>query len=170
MTYHGTIGTWGWSAAVVTVFRIHSHSPLALTIGTFASVVTIAAVVAAVCWWRRGHPLDLASAAICALLVTTASFGGQYLLWPAPTLLARPPKRAWWYHASVSAWSILALGALGIPGHHYRLSNTALMMASILVVPAIIWAMPWQRRTAAPALPLADVPRPGEPLASADGV
>ena len=163
LTYHGTIGTWGWSAAVVNIFRIHWYSPLGLAIGTVASLVALAAVLGAAWWWRRGHPLDLASAIICAFLVTTASFGGQFLLWPAPTLLARPPKRAWWYHTSVNVWSILALGILAFPGHTRHIANTALTEASLLVVPAIIGAMPWQRRSASRAAPAPRVPRPRVP-------
>jgi hypothetical protein len=148
LTYHGTIGTWGWSAVVVRFLHLHWYSPLAVTLGTVGALLTLAAVLAAVWWWRRAHPLDLASVAPCALLATTASFGGQYLLWPVPTLLARPPKRVWWYHVSINAWSIIALANIALPGHFRHPATAYLTLASLLVVPAIIAALPWERRAA----------------------
>lgn len=148
LTYHATSGTWGWSAVVGFVYRLHWYSPASRLIGTVGSLVTLAAVVAAVWWWRRAHPLDLASVAPCALLATTASFGSQYLMWPVASLLARPPKRAWWFHASVNTWSIVLIELPAFPGYLGHPADRYLTMASLLVILAIIVAMPWDRRTA----------------------
>ena len=151
LTYHPAVGDWGWSAVVADFYRLHWYSPAAITIGTVGSLVTLGAVVAAVWWWRRAHPLDLASVAPCAMIATTASFGSQYLLWPVPFLLARPPKRAWLYHASVSAWTIIGLAESALPRHLRHPAYMIFIMASLLVVPAIVAAMPWERRNALPA-------------------
>jgi hypothetical protein len=151
LTYHATTGTWGWSAVVANLYHLHWYSPASVTIGTVGSVVTLAAVVAAVWWWRRAHPLDLASVVPCALLATTASFGSQYLMWPAPTLLTRPPRRAWWFHASVSTWSIVLLVLPALPSHLGHQPARYVTWASLLVIPAIVAAMPWERRIALPA-------------------
>jgi Glycosyltransferase family 87 len=186
LTYHSTTGQWGWSAVVVDFYRLHWYSQTAITIGTVGALLTLAAVVAAVWWWRRAHPLDLASVAPCALLATTASFGAQYLLWPVPFLLARPPRRAWWYHASVSAWSIIAVAEWGFPRHVRHTAYVILIMASLLVIPAIVASMPWERATRAarrsralrpgaraprPVVPPQGprVPPPGPPPVSASG-
>jgi hypothetical protein len=158
--YHATIGTWGWSAVVADIFHLHWYSPASATIGAVGSLVTLVAVVAAVWWWRRAHPLDLASAVPCALLATTASFGAQYLLWPVPFLLARPSKRAWWFHASVNAWSIVSVADYALPGYMRGPANFYLILASLLVIPAIVAAMPWERRSDLPAAMPPDVLTP----------
>ena len=46
----------------------------------------------AVWWWRRAHPLDVATATTTALLALTPSFGNQYLTWQAPSATARPAR------------------------------------------------------------------------------
>ena len=161
LTYHSTTGQWGWSAVAADFYRLHWYSPASATIGIVGSVVTLVAVVAAVWWWRRAHPLDLASVAPCALLATTASFGEQYLLWPVPFLLTRPPKRAWWYHASVSAWTIAAVAEWALPRHLKYTAYVILVMASLLVIPAIIASMPWERRESIQTVPRPRIPGAG---------
>jgi Glycosyltransferase family 87 len=158
--YHATIGTWGWSAVVADIFRLQWWSPASIVIGTVGSVVTLAAVVAAVWWWRRAHPLDLASVAPCALLAVTASFGAQYLLWPVPFLLARPAKRTWCFHVMVNAWSIVSVADYALAGYMRGPANFYLILGSLLVIPAIVAAMPWERRTAIPAARPLDLPKP----------
>jgi hypothetical protein len=154
--YHATIGQWGWSAVIKDFYRLQWYSPASLVFGTVGSVMTLAAVVAAVWWWRRAHPLDLASVVPCALLATTASFGSQYLMWPVATLATRPPRRAWWFHASVNTWSIVLLALPALPRHLGHQADRYLVLASLLVIPAIVAAMPWERRAGFPA-----VERPG---------
>jgi hypothetical protein len=149
--YHATTGTWGWSAVVADFYRLHWYSPASIVMGTVGSIVTLVAVIAAVWWWRRAHPLDLATVAPSALLATTASFGIQYLMWPVATLLARPSKRAWWFHVSVNAWAIISTELPALPGWAGHPANRVLMVVSPLVIAAIVASMPWERRTAVPA-------------------
>jgi hypothetical protein len=151
LTYHATAGTWGWSAVVTDLYRLHWYSPASIVMGTVGSLITLAAAAAAVWWWRRAHPLDLASVAPCAVLATTASFGSQYLMWPVATLIALPPKRAWWFHASVNIWSIVLIELPAFPGFIGHPANQVLAVASVLVVAGMVLAMPWERRISLPA-------------------
>ncbi len=160
LTYHGSIGQFGWSAIVADFYRLHWFNAVSFTIGRVGSVFTLVAVVAAVWWWRRAHPLDMAIVTLCALIVATASFGAQYLLWPVPFLLARPTKRAWYYHTGVCAWTIISVAEWGLPTSLKYTANVMLLGASVLVVPAIIAAMPWDRRVFARPGPQPGVPPP----------
>jgi hypothetical protein len=146
-TYHPVIGTWGWSAVITRFYGVPAGSHTASVIGWAASALTLVAVVAAVWWWRRAHPLDLATAVPGALLVTTASFGVQYLLWPAATLIARPTKRSGWFYVIGCAWAFFGeVGINGFTWHQHRALLPDVKVLSILVIPAIAVALPWQRR------------------------
>jgi hypothetical protein len=169
LMYHATTGTWGWSAVVAYLDNLHWYSPTSILMGTVGSVVTLAAVVAALWWWRRAHPLDLASVAPTAVLATTASFGSQYLMWPVATLVALPPKRAWWFHASVNAWAIVEIELPAFPGFIGHPADRYLTLASMLVIPAMVAAMPWERRTALPAAQRPDTAERTDVPASASG-
>jgi hypothetical protein len=145
--YHPVIGTWGWSAIITHLYRVSLGSHGALVIGWVSTAIALAAVAAAVWWWHRAHPLDLATVAPAAFLVTTASFGVQYLMWPAATMIARPAKRSGWFHVVACSWAFF--GEVGINGFSWQ-EHRALLpdvkLASVLVIPAIVVAMPWERR------------------------
>jgi hypothetical protein len=146
-TYHPESGTWGWSAIVSHFYKVPLESHRAAVIGWIGLAVTLAAVVAAVCWWRRSHPVDLATAAPGAFLVTTASFGPQYLMWPAPTLIARPTKRCGWFHVTACAWVFLdEVGISGLPWHEHLAMLPYLKLSTVVVIAAIVVALPWERR------------------------
>ena len=146
-TYHPEVGTWGWSAIISHLYRVPLGSHRAAVIGWTASAITLAAVIAAVWWWRRSHPVDLATAAPGAFLVTTASFGPQYLMWPAATLIARPTKRCGWFHVTACAWVFFdEVGISGFPWREHLALLPYLKLASILVIFAIAAALPWRRR------------------------
>lgn len=149
-TYHPVIGTWGWSAVSSHLYRVPVESHTASVIGWVSSGVALVAVVAAVWWWRRAHPLDLATAAPGAFLVTTASFGVQYLMWPAATLVARPTKRCGWFHLIACTWAYFGeVGINAFPWHEHRALLPDVKLTSILVIPAIAAALPWERKRGA---------------------
>jgi Glycosyltransferase family 87 len=158
--YHPAIGTWGWSAVITHLYGVLPGSRTASVIGWAASALTLVAVVAAVWWWRRGHPLDLATVAPGAFLLTTASFGVQYLMWPAATLIARPTKRSGYFHVIACAWAYFGeVGISGFTWHEHRALLPDVKLTSILVIPAIAVALPWERRRG--GIPPDGAPAPG---------
>ena len=87
VSYSSYVAFWTWSAAIIDLghknFAGYS-SPLA-PVGT--SLVLIGVVLTLVLLRRRA-PEVRALGVLCAALVLTAGFGGQYLLWALPLMMA----------------------------------------------------------------------------------
>ena len=69
-----------------------TQDPLWINVGSTGTKLAVVGALLAVWWWRRAHPLDVATATTTALLVITPAFGVQYLLWQAPSSTANPTR------------------------------------------------------------------------------
>ena len=114
-------------------------------------------------WWRRGHPLDIATATTTTLLVLTPSFGNQYLVWQAPSATARPARLSIPLQIVLGAYAaIFYLPMQMLNWQPWVMANALMMLISILVIAFMIAALPWQRRRWQPP---AETASPGrEPL------
>ena len=77
-------GNWGWSGVWLTVHPTRLPvwaDPLWLNAGSIGTKAAVVGALLAVWWWRRAHPLDVATATTTVLLAITPSFGNQYLVW-----------------------------------------------------------------------------------------
>jgi hypothetical protein len=136
------IGEWGWT--VVLTGGDLDDRPGVARVG---SLVLLTAVAAAVYWWRRADPVDVTLAVMLAFLVVTYRFGPQYLLWAVPLLIARPTRFAWTAIVTSGAWAAagyLLLSRLDEVGWWHAHMWWAL--ASLVVVPWLAYALPWERR------------------------
>ena len=92
--YHPPIGTGaGPGCGDTHPTRLSTtQDPLWVNVGSIGTKLAIVGALLAVWWWRRAHPLDVATATTTALLVITPAFGVQYLLWQAPSSTAYPTR------------------------------------------------------------------------------
>ena len=66
-----SIGTWGWSGLWLAVHPTRLpvwQDPLWLNAGSIGTKAAVAGALLAVWWWRRAHPLDVATATTTALV------------------------------------------------------------------------------------------------------
>ncbi|GAA2398389.1 hypothetical protein [Nonomuraea africana] len=137
------VGEWGWTAVLVGGdWTLHSAYA---KIGTYL----IYASVLAVCWvWRRADPVDLTTAILLVFMVVTPRLGAQYLLWFVPFLIARPTRFAWPALLGTALWS--SIGYLWMTQHWkiWQAWHPGWAMASVVLLPVLALAMPWDRRVA----------------------
>jgi hypothetical protein len=144
------IGAWGWAGIWVTqdpgAGPVWS-APLWLHLATIGSKLALAAALAAVLWWRRGHPLDVATAVTTLYLVVTPGFGNQYLQWPVPSSLARPTRLTLPLQVVVGAYAAVFYLPLDMThGAAWQDVDNAMMFVSIAVGAFMVIALPWGRR------------------------
>ena len=105
-------------------------------------------------WWRRAHPLDVATATTTALVVITPSFGNQYLLWQAPSATARPTRLSIPLQIVLGAYAaIFYLPMQMLTWHNWEIVNDVMMFVSLGVIAFMIAALPWRRRQWHPLQP-----------------
>lgn len=145
-----TIGTWGWSGVWLTVHPTKLptwQDPLWLNAGSIGAKVAIVGALLAVWWWRRAHPLDIATATTTVFLAITPSFGNQYLAWQAPSATARPARLSILLQIVLGAYAaIFYLPMEMLTGQDWNDANNVMMFVSLLVIAFMIAALPWQRR------------------------
>jgi len=145
-----TIGTYGWAGVWVTqhptALPVWSD-PMWVHVAKYGTKVALLAVLVAVFWWRRAHPLDIATASVTALIVVTPAFGTQYLQWPIPSSVARPTK------LTLTVQIVIGLTAamfyLPMQMMQYPLwqdVDNGMMFLSVAVGVLMIVALPWGRR------------------------
>lgn len=93
--------------------------------------------------FRRIDGRDLAAAPLLVVLAVTAGFGGQYLLWPVPLLIARGGRTVWWYLWPASLYAAYAYLRLPTEGHGDQVLQTGL---SLLVCLGAVITLPWNAR------------------------
>ncbi|WP_369138221.1 glycosyltransferase 87 family protein [Modestobacter versicolor] len=158
--YNSAGGTWGWSAIVFLVepytYESFETSTFWATVGRIGSLATLAAIVAAVWWWRRAHPVVLAGVTASVFQVTTAGHGAQYLAWPAPFTVLAPTRLLPLLQVAIGVWAWWAYIGLGSglapaawDGWVYRVAP----LSSLVLVALIVLALPWRQRRAADAEP-----------------
>ena len=146
-----SFGNWGWSGVWLTV---HPTSlpvwadPLWLNAGSVGTKVAVAGALLAVWWWRRAHPLDVATATTTVLLAMTPSFGNQYLVWQAPSATARPARLSILLQIVLGAYAAIFYLPMEMLNHNnWVRANDVMMFVSLGVIAFMIAALPWQRRT-----------------------
>ncbi len=145
-----SFGTWGWGGLWLAVHPTRLPvwgDPLWLTAGSAGTKVAVVGALLAVWWWRRGHPLDVATATTTTLLAITPSFGTQYLLWQAPSAIARPARLSIPLQIVLGAYAaIFYLPMQMLIRRNWLMANALMMLISIFVIALMIAALPWQRR------------------------
>ena len=154
---HPSIGSWGWSGVWVTVHPTKLpvwQDPLWLNAGSIGTKAAVVGALLAVWWWRRAHPLDVATATTTALVVITPSFGNQYLLWQAPSATARPTRLSIPLQIVLGAYAaIFYLPMQMLTWHNWEMVNDVMMFVSLGVIAFMIAALPWRRRQWQPLQP-----------------
>jgi hypothetical protein len=156
-----SFGNWGWSGVWL---ALHPTSlpvwqdPLWLDAGSVGTKAAVVVALVAVWWWRRGHPLDVATATTTAFLAITPSFGNQYLMWQAPSATARPSRLAIPLQIVLGVYAaIFYLPMEMLTQQHWVAANALMMLVSLFVAVFMIAALPWRRRqwhaSTAPASP-----------------
>ncbi|MFC4012709.1 glycosyltransferase 87 family protein [Nonomuraea purpurea] len=136
------VGEWGWTAWLTG--GNWALEPTYATVGQWLIYLVLAAVL----WlWRRADPVDLTSAMLLAFMVVTPRLGAQYLLWFVPFLIARPTRTSHLALAACSLWA--GLGYIYLTQDHATWASLHpwWAMSSILILPLLAMAIPWQRRT-----------------------
>jgi hypothetical protein len=145
-----SFGNWGWSGIWLAVHPTTLpvwQDPLWLTAGSVATKIAVGGALLAVWWWRRAHPLDIATATTTTLLAITPSFGNQYLLWQAPSATARPGRLSIPLQVVLGAYAaIFYLPMQMLTWRNWQMVNALMMLVSLFVAALMIAALPWQRR------------------------
>jgi len=139
------VGEWGWTTPAT-----GGNWELRPDLATFGTYLIYACVVAAVLIWRRADPIDMTMAILLIFMVVTPRLGAQYLLWFMPFLIARPTRFAWPAIIGVSLWA--AYGYLYMTQfdvNTWWLLHADWSRASIVLLPILLLAMPWGRRSPA---------------------
>jgi hypothetical protein len=145
-----TIGTFGWAGVWVTqhptALPVWSD-PLWIHVAKIGTKVALAVALLAVFWWRRGHPLDIATATTTALIVASPAFGNQYLQWPVPSAIARPTRLTIPLQIVLGSYAaVFYLPTAMMTGHIWQDTDNVMMFVSLGVVAFMIAALPWRRR------------------------
>jgi hypothetical protein len=145
-----SFGNWGWSGLWLAVHPTKLpvwQDPLWLNAGAIGAKVAIVGALLAVWWWRRGHPLDIATVTTTTLLAITPSFGNQYLVWQAPSATARPARLSIALQIILGAYAAIFYLPLNMLNYqNWVYANDIMMLISIFVIAFMIAALPWQRR------------------------
>jgi Glycosyltransferase family 87 len=145
-----SFGNWGWSGVWLTVHPTALpvwQDPLWLNAGSIGTKLAIVGALLAVWWWRRGHPLDIATVTTTTLLVLTPSFGNQYLVWQAPSAIAKPARLSIPLQIVLGAYAaIFYLPLQMLTWQNWEIANDVMMFVSLPVIAFMILALPWRRR------------------------
>ena len=145
-----SFGNWGWSGVWLAVHSTKLpvwQDPLWLNAGSIGTKIAIVGALLAVWWWRRGHPLDIATATTTTLLALTPSFGNQYLTWQAPSAIARPARLSILLQIVLGAYAaIFYLPMMMLTHSNWVKANNVMMFVSLFVIAFMIAALPWSRR------------------------
>ena len=148
--YHPPIGHWGWAGVWVTNHPTRlpvTQDPLWVNVGSIGTKLAVVAALLAVWWWRRAHPLDIATATTTALLAVTPAFGAQYLLWQAPSHTAYPTRLSVPLQIVLGAYAaVFYLPMSMLKWHNWQTADKLMMFVSLGVIAFMIAAMPWGRR------------------------
>jgi hypothetical protein len=148
--YHPPIGGWGWAGVWIALHHTRlstTHDPLWISVGSIGTKLAVAGALLAVWWWRRGHPLDVATATTTALVAITPAFGNQYLLWQTPSRTAYPTRLSAPLHIVLGAYAAaFYLPIALLKPHYWHMVADEMAVVSLGVIALMIAAMPWDRR------------------------
>ncbi|HEY0719472.1 MAG TPA: glycosyltransferase 87 family protein, partial [Streptosporangiaceae bacterium] len=145
-----SIGTWGWAGVWVTqhptALPVWSD-PLWLTVAKYGTKAALLAALVAVFWWRRAHPLDMATATVTALIVVTPALGNQYLQWPVPSGTARPTRLTLPLQIVLGIYAAIFYLPMNMLTYTiWQDADNGMMFVSLAVSVFLIAALPWGRR------------------------
>ncbi|MEU3169980.1 hypothetical protein [Streptosporangium sp. NPDC006930] len=157
------VGQWGYSAILM-----NGVNDLNQGIATFGTRLIYVTMLITAFLWRRADPIDLTTALLLAFMVTTPRLGAQYLLWFMPFLIARPTRFAWPAIIGASLWAGYGyLYMTQFDSATWRSLHVVWSQASIVLLPILALAMPWERRVfRAPATPSSEGPPPSTPVSA----
>src|ERR1700761_5191404 len=145
-----TIGTFGWAGVWVTQHTTALpvwSDPLWLHVAKIGTKVALVAALLAVFWWRRAHPLDVATVTTTTLIVVSPSFGNQYLQWPVPSSLARPARLTMPLQIVVGIYAAIFYLPLDlVHAAAWQDVDNGMMFFSLAVAAFMVIALPWHRR------------------------
>ncbi|MGP3929573.1 hypothetical protein [Nonomuraea sp. KM88] len=143
MSTRPVVGDWGWTAVATGGEQIVSPA-----FGRVGLVILAAALLAALWWWRRAEPEVLTLALLLVFLIVTYRLGAQYLLWPLPYLLVRPPRGTWGAITLTSLW--VTVGYLHLlyfmAGLEWGAAHRLWVLSSLAVIAALVYTLPWRER------------------------
>ncbi|MGN9838767.1 hypothetical protein ACTMTI_11660 [Nonomuraea sp. H19] len=138
------VGEYGW-----TPWFTNGDWALRPDLASFGTNLIYLCVVAAILIWRRADPIDMTTAILLVFMVVTPRLGAQYLLWFMPFLIARPTRFAWPAIIAVSLWSGYGyLYMTQFDVNEWWHLHSLWSRASIVLLPILALAMPWERRDA----------------------
>ncbi|NRQ39781.1 hypothetical protein HII36_49320 [Nonomuraea sp. NN258] len=143
------VGEWGWTPWFTggdwALLPIHAK------IGTY---LIYASVVVVIVVWRRADPIDMTLAILLIFMVVTPRLGAQYLLWFMPFLVARPTRFAWPAIIGVSLWAGYGyLYMTQFDVNTWWFLHRDWSRASIVLLPVLFAALPWNRMKAPAMVP-----------------
>jgi hypothetical protein len=154
------IGTWGWSGLWVTLHPTGlppTQDPLWVHVGKIGEKAALLVVLIAIFWWRRAHPLDVATASVTTLIVVSPGIGIQYLQWPVPSSTARPTRLTLPLQIVAGLYAFtLYLPMNMLTSHNWHVIDRVMIFISLGIVVLMVVALPWGRR-------VWDRSGPGEP-------
>ncbi|HWG14735.1 MAG TPA: glycosyltransferase 87 family protein [Streptosporangiaceae bacterium] len=163
-----TIGTWGWAGVWVTQHQTALpvwSDPLWVHVAEYGTKLALLAALAAVFWWRKAHPLDMATATVTALIVVSPAFGNQYLQWPIPSGTARPTRLTLPAQIAAGVYAAIFYLPMNMLSGDWQRVDNIMMFASLGLCVLLIAALPWGRRVWDRSAPSEDetrsVPEPG---------
>ncbi|MFB9878302.1 hypothetical protein ACFFMN_10205 [Planobispora siamensis] len=153
------VGEWGY-----TPWFTGGDWALRPDLTTFGTRLIYVTVLLVAFFWRRADPVDVTTAILVAFMITTPRLGSQYLLWFMPFLVARPTRFAWPAIIGVSLWAgygYLYMTQFDTTTWWYLHRDWS--RASVVLLPLLLLALPWERRVSRAAVPEPDDP-PGRPV------
>jgi hypothetical protein len=144
-----TIGTWGWAGVWVTQHQTALpvwSDPLWVHVAKYGTKVALLAALLAVFWWRKAHPLDMATATVTALIVVSPAFGNQYLQWPIPSGTARPTRLTLAAQIAAGVYAAIFYLPMNMLSGDWQRVDNIMMFASLGLCVLLIAALPWGRR------------------------
>jgi Glycosyltransferase family 87 len=145
-----TIGTWGWAGVWVTQHQTALpvwSDPLWIHVAKIGTKVALVVALLAVFWWRRAHPLDVATVTTTALIVSSPAFGNQYLQWPVPSSIARPTRLTMPLQIVVGIYAAVFYLPLDlVHAAAWQDVDNGMMFFSLAVAAFMVIALPWHRR------------------------
>jgi hypothetical protein len=118
-----------------------------LNVGKIGEKVALLVVLIAIFWWRRAHPLDVATVSTTALIAITPSLGTQYLQWPVPSSTVRPTRLTLAAQIAAGLYAAtLYLPMNMLTWHNWQITNEVMIFISLGLIVLMIAALPWGRR------------------------
>ncbi|SDJ96492.1 hypothetical protein [Nonomuraea jiangxiensis] len=148
MSTRAVVGDWGWTALATGGAQVVSPA-----LGQVGMPILLIGLLAAGWWWRRADPVALTVVLLLAFVILTYRLGAQYLMWPMPYLIARPPRVLWPVVITASVWAAVGyLHAEVLFGMTWWQFHTVWSLSSLLVIPFLIAALPSRNAAGPPPL------------------